>query len=289
MVAYTSDAAVPDTEQARFLNDYAAAVCAMYEPCCGREGLGYDGAGCTTWFRKVTAAYFKGTFQQSAADSCLAELANVRAADPDRCANVLDFDKATLRDSCKQAFGPAARDGKALGEKCLLASECMSMPMPDATVICYGGVCLLERHGRAGDGPCYIGGNSGISGIPQEVARCEADDGLYCHRANNVCTEQVGDGEYCPYPGACRGGGTCSGGRCSVLPGPGEPCKNAVPGAGGFCRVGSACVIETLLCGDALPEGASCREPAQCASGACIGGKCIKPEFTRALNCTGGE
>src|SRR5688572_16234259 len=80
MAAYTGDAAPPNTEQARFLNDYAAAVCAMYEPCCKREGLGYDGAGCTTWFSKVTAAYFKGSFQQSAADSCLANLADVRAA-----------------------------------------------------------------------------------------------------------------------------------------------------------------------------------------------------------------
>ena len=33
---------------------------------------------------------------------------------------------------------------------------------------------------------------------------------------------------------------------------------------------------------EGLEEGAACREPAECASGSCTGGKCTKPEFTRA-------
>jgi hypothetical protein len=73
------------------------------------------------------------------------------------------------------------------------------------------------------------------------------------------------------------------------LPGPGEACLNGIQGAGGFCSIGSACDRDTLICGGPLPEGATCREPGECASGSCMGSMCTKPAFTRALNCTGGN
>jgi hypothetical protein len=276
----------PVSDSAKFLSDYASSVCGMYEPCCESEGLGYERGGCTEWFRKVTAAYFRGEYNPDAAGSCLEHLADVRQADPQRCGNVLDFNEATLRTECQRAFA-AERDGKTLGEKCLLASDCATAPGGD--VICNGGRCFLERHGSAGDGPCYIGGNSGIEGTPTEAVRCEAKDGLYCHRSNNVCTPQVDDGEFCPFPGACKDTAICTGGTCVALPAEGESCLNAIPGAGGFCRAGSSCDVATLKCGAALEEGAACREPAQCASLSCMGGKCTKAEFTRALNCTGKQ
>src|SRR5215510_11884654 len=70
-----------------FLMEYAAAVCAMYEPCCKSEGLGYDASGCTTWFRKVTAAYFRGNYSSDDAASCLSMLTEARAAGANRCAS----------------------------------------------------------------------------------------------------------------------------------------------------------------------------------------------------------
>jgi len=263
-----------------FLEDYAAAVCAMYEPCCKTEGLGYDANGCTTWFRKVTAAYFKGDYTTDAASSCLSKLAEVRAADAQRCANVLDFNLATLRSDCQKAFGAAARDGAAPGGKCLLSGDC-ARPA-GGSVICYSGTCLPERRGNAGDGPCYIG-----STLPDEIVTCEAEDGLYCHRANNVCTPKVEDGEPCPSPMACKETARCNGGRCETMPGPGEACMNGIQGAGGFCRPDSACDRVTLICGASLPEGATCRDPGECTSGSCVSTKCAKPMFTNALNCTG--
>src|SRR5688500_8675565 len=34
----------------RFLQEYAASVCAMYEPCCGDAELGFSASGCRDWF-----------------------------------------------------------------------------------------------------------------------------------------------------------------------------------------------------------------------------------------------
>lgn len=282
--AQAKDAATGSASEGdEFLSQYAAAVCAMYEPCCEAEQLGYAAAGCKDWFRKVTAAYFSGSFYPEAAENCLRELASAREADPDRCKNELSFDEATLRESCRQAFGAAYSGGSALGGSCLLAGDCSYDP--EGPVICYGGMCVVDKRGVEGEGPCYV---IGRDDTPLTlIVHCDASDGLYCHRAERVCKAQGAIGETCPYLNACTEGATCVGGRCVALPGPDEPCLNAIRGAGGTCRPGSACNIETLVCGPAFAEGATCREPAQCESRACMGGKCAKPEFTRALNCTG--
>jgi hypothetical protein len=276
----------PPSDGTRFLMDYAASVCAMYEPCCNEAGLGFAASGCTTWFRKVTAAYFKGTFSADGAQRCLGMLSDAREADAQRCANVSSFDAATLRSECQQAFAPLARDGNAIGGKCLLGADCAQAS--GETVICYSRVCVRELRGSEGDGPCYIGGTSGIEGVPDEIVTCHVEDGVFCHRGENACKPQVQDGEYCPYPNACQTTAQCIGGLCKVLPGEGESCLNGIPGAGGFCKPGTACDRSTLTCGPPLEEGVACREPAECTSGTCMGGKCTKPEFTRALNCTGG-
>jgi hypothetical protein len=284
--------AVRVTDSAQFLIDYASAVCAMYEPCCEAQSLGYDAAGCTEWYRKVTAAYFGGEFRADKARECLEAVEEAFGADPDRCANVVAFDEATLRETCREAFGAAPRSGSPLGGSCLLGADCASAPEGegdgDGNVICYSGTCLLERKGKAGDGPCYLGGNSGIDGVPDVAVTCHAADGLWCDRGANVCAPQVEAGGRCPFGNACKAGALCSGGTCLALPGPGERCLNAIPGAGGFCRAGSACDVASLTCSAPLAEGAACREPAQCASGSCMGGRCTKADFTRSLNCTGG-
>jgi hypothetical protein len=274
-----------DNPSGEFLSQYAAAVCAMYEPCCEAQQLGYAADGCREWFRKVTAAYFSGSFYPDAAAECLRELASARESDPDRCKNEPSFDQATLRASCRQAFGTAYSGGSALGGSCLLAGDCSYDP--GGPVICYGGMCVVDKRGSDGDGPCYLGGRLGDDPPLTQIARCEARDGLYCHRAERVCRGLIAVGEACSYVNSCVEGATCSGGRCVSLPGPDEPCINAIRGAGGTCRPGSACDVETLICGPSLPEGAACREPAQCETRVCTGGKCGKPEFTRALNCTG--
>jgi hypothetical protein len=282
-----SDPPPPATDSAQFLMDYASSVCEMYEPCCQSAGLGYARGGCSEWFRKVTAVYFRGDYKPDAASVCLQHLAEVRAADSQRCGNVLDFDEATLRTECQRAFGAAERSGAPLGGKCLLAGDCASASAEDGAVICYSGNCLLQRQGKDGDGPCFFGGTSGIKGVPDESFQCNAKDGVYCDRVNNVCAATVADGEGCPTGAACKPTAICTGGRCVTLPGEGETCLNAIPGAGGFCRPGSSCDVATLTCSAPLKEGATCREPAQCESRSCMSSKCTKPEFTRALNCTG--
>jgi hypothetical protein len=286
--AGSGDAVSPPAQvgaDARFLVQYASAVCAMYEPCCNEAERGYDASGCSEWFRKVTAAYFRGEFQADAAQRCLDELAAAREADARRCATVKSFDEATLRPACRRAFTAPAREGNPLGGDCLLAADCMSAPGGD--VICFSGTCVLEKRGAQGDGPCRLGRGSGIEGVPDEIVRCDARDGLYCDEAMNACAPQVEPGEACPFGNACTQGALCNGGRCDELPEQGELCLNYVRGAGGFCAAQSACDAATGVCGPPLLVGAACREANQCESASCMGGKCTEPEFTRALNCTG--
>jgi hypothetical protein len=266
------------------LQDYAASVCALYEPCCRSEGFGFDATGCRDWFQAVTKAYFTGEFRPDRGAACLDALSEARAADAARCTTVPVFDEATLREACREAFAPAPRSGEPLGGKCLLASDCSSDER--GAVICSSGNCLLQLRGSAGDGPCYATG-ANTSGPLTESVRCEAKDDLYCHRGDNVCLTRVGDGAPCPYPGACNATALCTGGICKRLPSVGEPCLNGVPGAGGFCAAGSVCDPATLNCGPGLEEGAACKESGNCAHGVCLDGKCAKSDFAKSLNCTG--
>jgi hypothetical protein len=278
---------VPLSDGERFLTEYASAVCAMYQPCCNAAELGFDAGGCTEWFAKVTAAYLPEAFQPEAGAECLRAVAEARAEDPDRCSHVASFEEATLRHQCEQAFKAPARDGAPLGGSCLLAGDCAASGEEGGQIICYGRRCVLERRGASGDGPCYAGGNVELE---QEMFTCDAADGVYCHRADNVCAPRVGAGEYCPYGNACDADSMCIGGTCRALPERGESCLNAIPGAGGFCRSGDACDVPTLTCGPGLAMGTTCTEgaPGQCASGVCDRGVCVDTDFSRHLNCTGG-
>ena len=177
-----------ESEGSRFIADYAAEVCAMYQPCCERDGLGFEASGCATWFRKVTAAYFKGEYDEARGAACLSAIKEARAADANRCTTVPLFDEATLREACAEAFTSSAREGEPLGGKCLLAADCASSA--GENVICSSGSCLLERRGKGGDGPCYVSGMR-----VNETARCNAKDGLYCDRSANVCAPRVGPGD----------------------------------------------------------------------------------------------
>lgn len=274
-------AAMSDGE--RFLTEYANAVCALYEPCCNGEGLGFDGAGCTDWFSKVTAAYLPDEFRPEPAAECLLALAQARAQDPDRCSNVALFDEATLRSQCEKAFVAPARDGAPLLGACTLAGDCAASGGDD-NVICYGRACVRQRRGASGDGPCYAGGDSGVAA---EMFTCDAADGLYCHRADNQCAARVGDGERCAYTNACDDTSMCVGGFCRAFPDPGEPCLNAIPGAGGYCRADSTCDVATLTCGPSLDIGDACSDTQRCASGVCIDGACSPSDWQQNLNCMG--
>jgi hypothetical protein len=272
------------SEGARFLQDYAESVCAMYEPCCESKGLGFDRSGCKDWFQATTRAYFRGEFQPERGAACLQALSEARSADGARCTTVPVFDEATLRDLCREAFATPPRTGEPLGGKCLLAGDCSTDER--GTVICSSGTCLLELRGAAGDGPCYVTG-ANATGPVTEYVRCDAKDDVYCHRGENVCKARVGDGEPCPYPGACDANSLCVGGICRRLPGVGEPCLNGVPGAGGFCAAGSVCDRVTVTCAPGLEEGAACKDSGNCAKGLCLDAKCVDSDFAKNLNCTG--
>lgn len=286
------DGSLPRSGESAFLNDYAAAVCALYEPCCEAGGLGYVASGCTAWYREIVGAFFRlrGEYHAERAGGCLAALDEVRRAEPERCREVPSFAEATLRSRCSEAYVTPEREGKALGEACRLAGECAGSG--EGTVLCYGGRCILERRGEEDDGPCIM--RRSDEEPLTEIYRCDAPGGLYCHPSENKCTARVSVGELCPAPDACIDGAVCSRGRCAQLPGLDEPCLDAVPGSGGFCRAGSACDVSTLICGAPLAEGETCRESGQCASRSCgcappscLRNICAKADFTQHLSCTG--
>ncbi len=275
-----SGAAPATSDAERFLADYAAAVCAMYEPCCEDEALGFSASGCRDWFARVTKVYFSGEFLPEQGEQCLSAIEQALGDDPERCRSIGSFDEATLRDTCREAFGLPERTGSELGGTCLLAADCASSE--EGPVICSSGHCLLQLRGAEGDGPCAMPGDP-----PNVSVRCEAEDGLYCHRGDNVCRPTVGDGELCPYAGACNDTAMCVGGTCRRFPEPGEPCLNGIPGAGGFCAPRSVCDRVELTCRAGLENGAPCAQPDECASGICPDGRCEYSDFTRSLNCTG--
>ncbi len=256
----------------------------MYRPCCEREGMGYDEAGCIEWFRDVTSAYFQGELVPEAAEACLNAVVDAHADDENRCANVPRFDEATFRELCREAWRTPPVQGAELGGECLLASDCASADVDQGRVICYSGTCVLERRGQDGDGPCSV---DGANGLPTELVDCRASDDLYCHRGDNVCKPRVEDGKPCPYPTACKETALCTGGTCQPLPDVGEECLNGVPGAGGYCRSKSVCDPVTLVCGPGLEVGEACRDSAECSSGLCDDGECISSDFASNLNCTG--
>lgn len=276
-----SGAAVSEGE--RFLIEYASAVCALYEPCCSGEGLGFDAAGCTDWFAKVTAAYLPDEFRPDPAAECLHALSEARAQDPDRCSHVASFDEATLRSQCEKAFVAPAREGAPLLGACMLAADCAALGDGE-NVICYGGACVRQSRGQAGDGPCYAGGDVGVAA---EMFTCDAADGVYCHRADNQCAARVGDGERCPYTNACDDTSMCIGGSCQAFPDRGEPCLNAIPGAGGYCGADSSCDVMTLTCAPGIDIGGVCSDTQKCATGVCIEGVCTSSDWQRNLNCVG--
>lgn len=271
----------PTTPGGEFLADYAAAVCAMYQPCCNADGLGYDLAGCVSWYSRVTDAYLGRDYDSAKGEACLQRLADAAALDSERCSNVARFDEATFWEECSDAFS-VSREGAALGEVCDLAGDCASSE--EGPVICYGGRCLLQLEGAPGDGPCYF---QGSENRPLVAYTCNAADGVYCHRGTQTCEAQVAPGEPCPYPGACNPTtAICSGGICVALGQEGEPCANAIQGAGGYCAPGSICDRITLTCGPGLAEGATCTE-GQCEGGVCLDGTCQKSDYQRNMNCTG--
>jgi hypothetical protein len=254
----------------------------MYEPCCAAEQQGFDHAGCTSWFSRVTDAYWDGDFQADAAAACLQALSAARAADPDRCSNVSVFDEATFYAECQQAFTPSAREGAAPGETCTGAANCARAAGENA--ICYGNRCLIERSGSEGDGPCSL---VGVEPRPTEAYRCDAAAGLYCNRETNTCAPHAADQERCASGDACGPGAMCSGGLCHRLPAEGEECLNGIPGAGGFCAPGYVCNASTLLCGAGPITGEACSSDGDCSEGVCRDGVCASSDFLKSLNCTG--
>ena len=93
----------------------------------------------------------------SAGAECLSALATARAQGPDRCNSVPLFDDAILNALCAKAFVAPARAGAPIGGTCTLSGDCAASGDEPGQVTCYGHICILQREGASGEGPCYAG------------------------------------------------------------------------------------------------------------------------------------
>lgn len=271
-----------------FLTAYSGVVCAMFAPCCAATPSGFDQGGCERWVGKVQGAFWSGDFHPDIAASCLASLRNA-LSDTDRCRTTA-YDDATLEPLCASAFTPPSNGGLPAGSACTSDEACD--PPPRGTVDCAKGFCrALVPTQDEGASPC--GPSPAVSTPLGTVYECDRQAGLWCDRSANdgagACRKQVGDGALCPFSNACDAANMCVGGVCRALPGDGQACLNAVPGAGGFCAPGASCDPNTLICVAASvgenDAGRPCNTDLDCISRRCEGKKCVAYDFSMHINC----
>lgn len=194
--------------------------------------------------------------------------------------------------SCSQ---PAAT-----GEACVVSSQC------EPGLTCFDSQCVpLAREGEPCEGTVAPECVTGMICVTADekaamAGRCFPAEDLFVGSAGQTCNA-VGDpptlcreGLSCPvgllptcqrpapsggvctlaFPDMCPEDEYCSGGVCTKVPGPGEPCANGIL-LKRACTAYSRCVSGTCrLLGN---NGNTCVSPEECWSGICTDGICAPP------------
>lgn len=247
-----------------YASQYGNAVCAQWEGCCRANGLTFDRDKCGLY----AAIYIQGdvdrhlaagaTFDPAAADKCIAAAVEATKA----CTLNEDFSDA--RNACALVWsGPTKTGGKCHNDiECASSSAGAGKCLGGSTdvqgtcaILTSGGkldaVCGKAQNMTAGPGTTADGGLAG----PETVADCGPD--LQCNLLSQTCSPRVP-----------LGGTHCNGFN---------PCEKGL-----FCDSSGTCVV-------GLDAGATCdvNAPEQCASGACIKGKCGANPVGTPVSCTG--
>lgn len=230
----------------------ATAFCNGISVCCSAAGIAFDEDACEaavlTSLPPDTTSHGKVVWDTAAGERCIAAYGALGAA----CTPTL-AERAAFSPACDRLFAPGVQPG----EPCEYNDECVDIGgapavcvspsmLPNDALICSEDVNRLPaQHGRAGDpcsASCILPGLGDCSRGPAPAGSvntaCYSSEGFACDFLTSTCV---------------------------ALAGIGEPCGRGC-GGGSYCD-GSTCVAQKS-------DGATCSDPAECASWACSSGHC---------------
>ena len=262
---------------------FVASYCDLFQPCCKQANLRSDGQQCRLLFGALAPA---GSYDKAQGESCLAEV-RAAATKPDFCTQMASNEPV----SCNQVFGSESGGSAQPGQTCSTDADCARPGEGKAECVSSSGgtaqvrKCQVQLRGQAGDKPCAgtVEGNvtvynSGGSDVPATAYLCHAADGVRCDAASMSCVAHKAVGEACTgsfFSGVCVKNAYCDSAqkKCLERKAVGATCANTGTSAqpecveGSYCGSGNRCTAQ-------LAQGTACSEDQQCASDACVNGKC---------------
>lgn len=233
--------------------------CQQFDPICARFGQERRHSCDDSFSPEPHPDAAVGTYVPEAAAACL----NERAAVPfvARASG-----EAVMPDAhptaCDELFRTAALHTKAVGEPCVLHSDCLAVP--GGRVSCeglpeYERICRVVLRSSAGEA-CQR-----RDGGPQRICEVETT----CDGLRHFCVPLPSLGEPC-FQGQCLPGAHCTVGTeirtCAPLLQTASPCSEGTQCASGYCGPSG--------CAELGRVGAACPSNAACATGICDEGRC---------------
>jgi hypothetical protein len=270
----------PSTLQG-FINSY----CSYVASCCGSQGLPSDGNQC-----RELLAFAGSNYDATKGQACISAVQSASSSDVNWCVDTTASSSASTACNDVTSSSSSTTGSAAAGAKCNTASDCAAGPS-GSTVVCQfppissgttaQTVCIVETHGKAGDGPCFgtvtvSGGNTTTdnninadagAGTDPEIF-CFAADGVTCDQTTSTCTALVAIGASCQGNLQCVAGAHCdfTTESCTANAATGDACKSDSD-----CVSGDYCATTCTAQG---AVGAACTSFNQCASGSCVNSKC---------------
>jgi hypothetical protein len=271
----------PSTLQG-FINSY----CSYVASCCGSQGLPSDGNQC----RELLAVAGISNYDPNKGQACISAVQSASSSDVNWCVDTSSSSSASTACNSVTSSSSSGTGSAAPGANCNTASDCAAGPT-GSTVVCQfppnnftstaHQVCIVETHGKAGDGPCFgtvttsngttttnnnVNADAGAGTDPEIF--CFAADGVTCDQTTSTCAALVAIGSSCAGNLQCVAGAHCdfTTENCTANAATGSPCTGDSD-----CVSGDYCATTCTAQG---AEGAACTSFNQCASGSCVNSKC---------------
>lgn len=270
--------------------------CSYVGSCCGSESLPSNGEQC-----RALLSFASGTYDAKNGQACIDAVKAASASDASWC-----VDSPSTTTACNAAFPSKTAGTVQPGGTCTGDTDCIASGSGDTAVCTFaqaGGsaqICVDEKHGKAGDGPCFgtvstasggitttqynTGATTGAGTAPEIF--CFVADGVSCDQTSSTCTAlaQIGD--------ACTNTQCVAGAHCQFT---NETCvANLAAGAtcsqDSDCITGNYCSTGGKVCTAQGGTGAACAGSSQCTSSNCNNGSCgasFGTAFGLALLCGG--
>jgi hypothetical protein len=264
---------VPSPEVAAFAGQMAKAICAELTSCCAASGFSLTEADCQDVLGVALSETFAinertgGKVHPEAIDDCLAKL-KLEGQD---CAQE-NPDSVDAVSACVRAFhGDNPR-----GAACTTNLDCALAEGAGASCVTSGssldggvydqGICHEERMAREGEA-CSLTFDEQVNYV------CDRTAGFYCDvpltSQDGTCKRYRSPGESCVDAQCAPTSSFCNGTTCEALRGPGSSCDAAFQ-----CRLTTYCDAASATCVAMGQPGDACRDGLECASNACLRGRC---------------